>query len=81
MLNVSQLHVAYGQSEVLHGLDFAVEANEIVAIMGRNGMGKTTLVNTIVGVTRWRGGTIGLAGRDITKLRPDQRAHQEFRDQ
>jgi branched-chain amino acid transport system ATP-binding protein len=38
-------------------------------------MGKTTLINSIVGVTRYRGGTIGLDGRDITKLRPDQRAH------
>jgi branched-chain amino acid transport system ATP-binding protein len=46
-----------------------------MALLGRNGMGKTTLVNSIVGVTRYRGGTIRLDGRDITRLRPDQRAH------
>ena len=44
MLAVRNLHAAYGQSEVLHGLDFTVQPGEIVAIMGRNGMGKTTLM-------------------------------------
>ena len=47
----------------------------MVTLMGRNGMGKTTLINSIVGVTRFIGGTIALDGRDITPLRPDQRAH------
>ncbi|HOS87306.1 MAG TPA: ABC transporter ATP-binding protein, partial [Burkholderiaceae bacterium] len=47
---------------------------EQVALLGRNGMGKTTLVNAIIGVTRRLGGTIRLAGRDVTRLRPDQRA-------
>ena len=47
MLAISDLHVAYGQSEVLHGLNVAVAPNEIVAIMGRNGMGKTTLMKSL----------------------------------
>ena len=50
MLNVSDLKVAYGQSEVIHGLNFTVPKNETLAIMGRNGMGKTTLFNVIAGV-------------------------------
>ena len=50
MLNVADLHVAYGESEVLHGLDFKVMPNEIVAIMGRNGMGKTTLMKSLMGI-------------------------------
>ena len=44
------IHVAYGQSEVLHGLNVAVAPNEIVAIMGRNGMGKTTLMKSLMGI-------------------------------
>ena len=50
MLAISDLHVAYGQSEVLHGLNVAVAPNEIVAIMGRNGMGKTTLMKALIGI-------------------------------
>ena len=50
MLNVKSLSAAYGESEVLHGLDLAVQPGEIVAIMGRNGMGKTTLMKTLVGI-------------------------------
>jgi urea transport system ATP-binding protein len=50
MLSVSNYHVAYGQSEVLHGLDFSGEPGEIVAIMGRNGMGKTTLMKSLMGI-------------------------------
>ena len=48
---------------------------EALALLGRNGMGKTTLINSIVGVTRYFGGKIALDGVDITRLRPDQRAH------
>ncbi len=50
MLSISNLHVAYGQSEVLHGLNVSVAPNEIVAIMGRNGMGKTTLMKSLMGI-------------------------------
>jgi urea transport system ATP-binding protein len=69
MLDVSDLHVAYGQSEVLHGLSFSVQPGEIVAIMGRNGMGKTTLMKSLMGIVPTRSGKISVAGQDITALR------------
>ena len=50
MLEVKDLFVAYGQSEALHGISFEGRANETVAIMGRNGMGKTTLFKSLMGV-------------------------------
>ena len=70
MLNVSNLHVAYGQSEVLHGLSFDVKPNEIVAIMGRNGMGKTTLARALCGLRppTVSKGEIVFDGHDITKM-------------
>ena len=67
MLAISDLHVAYGQSEVLHGLNVKVAANEIVAIMGRNGMGKTTLFKALMGVLPVKGGGIELDGTDVSK--------------
>ena len=75
LLEVAGIETCYGQSQVLFGLSLVIARGEMVTLMGRNGMGKTTLVNSIVGVTRYRGGTIRLDGRDITRLRPDQRAH------
>ncbi len=60
---------------MLSEISLTLAEGESLALLGRNGMGKTTLVNSIVGVTRYRGGTIRLDGRDITRLRPDQRAH------
>ena len=68
------LRAGYGEAVVVHGIDFALEAGQSLALLGRNGTGKTTLLNTIVGVTRRRGGTIELAGRDITALPPHPRA-------
>jgi branched-chain amino acid transport system ATP-binding protein len=75
LLEIERLSAGYGEAVVLNEISLTLAEGRSLALLGRNGMGKTTLVNTIVGVTRWRGGTIGLAGRDITKLRPDQRAH------
>ena len=69
MLQVTDLHVAYGQSEVLHGLNIAVAPSEIVAIMGRNGMGKTTLMKSLMGIMPSRAGTIAVGGTDITRLK------------
>jgi urea transport system ATP-binding protein len=67
MLDVKDLFVAYGQSQALHGVSFAARANETVAIMGRNGMGKTTLFKALMGVLPVKGGSIELAGREISK--------------
>ncbi|MGE3150769.1 MAG: ABC transporter ATP-binding protein [Pseudorhodoplanes sp.] len=74
LLQIEKLSAGYGDALVLSELSLAVPEGQALALLGRNGMGKTTLVNAIVGVTRYRGGAIRLAGRDITSLRPDQRA-------
>jgi urea transport system ATP-binding protein len=66
MLNVSDLTVAYGQSQVLHGVSFAAAQNETVAIMGRNGMGKTTLFKALIGMLPAKAGRVEVAGRDLT---------------
>jgi urea transport system ATP-binding protein len=73
MLQVSDLHVAYGQSEVLHGLDFKVEPQEIVAVMGRNGMGKTTLMKSLMGVVPTQAGTVHIGETDITRMKSYER--------
>jgi len=74
LLRVAQLSAGYGEAVVVQGIDFALEAGRSLALLGRNGTGKTTLLDTLVGVTRRHAGTIALAGRDITALRPHQRA-------
>jgi branched-chain amino acid transport system ATP-binding protein len=75
LLTVERLSAGYGEAVVLSEISLALSEGESLALLGRNGMGKTTLVNSIIGVTRYRGGTIRLDGQDITRLRPDQRAH------
>ncbi|MBO0904785.1 urea ABC transporter ATP-binding subunit UrtE [Jiella sonneratiae] len=73
MLNVSGLHVAYGSSEVLHGLNFTVAPGEIVAIMGRNGMGKTTLMKSLMGLVPTKSGRVNVDGADITNAKSHER--------
>ena len=73
MFAISDLHVAYGQSEVLHGLNISVAPNEIVAVMGRNGMGKTTLMKSLMGIVPTRGGSVSIAGADITTMKSYER--------
>jgi len=75
LLSLENLRAGYGEAVVLSGISLALREGESLALLGRNGMGKTTLVNSIIGVTRYRGGAIRLDGREITRLRPDQRAH------
>ena len=73
MLTVSNLKVSYGQSEVIHGLDFTVPKNETLAIMGRNGMGKTTLFKSLIGVLPSTEGSINIDGIDVTNTESYQR--------
>jgi urea transport system ATP-binding protein len=73
MLNVQDLHVAYGQSEVLHGLSFDVQPGEIVAIMGRNGMGKTTLMKSLMGIVPTKSGHVRVGESEITALKSYER--------
>ncbi len=75
LLTIEQLSAGYGEAVVLSNVSLSLAEGHALALLGRNGMGKTTLVNTIVGVTHYFGGTIRLDGADITKLRPEQRAH------
>jgi len=75
LLRVEKLTAGYGEAIVLSDLNFTLGQGEALALLGRNGAGKTTLLNTVVGLTRRRAGTIALGGRDISTLRPDQRAN------
>jgi len=75
LLAIDRLRAGYGEAVVLSDISLSVQEGQALALLGRNGMGKTTLINTIVGVTRYMGGGIALDGADITALRPDQRAH------
>ncbi len=75
LLKVEKLTAGYGEAIVLSDLSFTVGQGEALALLGRNGAGKTTLLNSLVGVTRRRAGTISLGTRDLTNMRPDQRAN------
>jgi len=68
MLTVSNLAVAYGQSRIINDLSFSAKPMETVAIMGRNGMGKSTLMKSLMGVLRTVGGAVTIDGKDVTKL-------------
>ena len=74
LLAIEGLRAGYGEAVVLPGMSLRLAEGQVLALLGRNGTGKTTLINSIVGVTRRFGGTIAVGGRDITPLRPDQRA-------
>ena len=73
MLKVDSLHQAYGGSHILRGLSFAVETGKVTALLGRNGVGKTTLLKALMGVVKTREGSITFDGRDITHLPPHER--------
>ncbi|MDJ0860399.1 MAG: ABC transporter ATP-binding protein, partial [Dinoroseobacter sp.] len=68
MIDISDLHAGYGAGEVLKGVDLCVDQGETVALMGRNGMGKTTTVRALCGLLPARGGTVKVAGSDIAGL-------------
>ena len=64
------LHTFYGASHVLHGVDFTVGRGETIGLMGRNGMGKSTLLKSLTGLVKPRSGTVAVAGRDVTGRPP-----------
>jgi urea transport system ATP-binding protein len=68
MLDVHNLSAAYGQSEVLHNIDLSVAPGEIVAVVGRNGMGKSTLMKSLIGVIPPRSGQVLIDGADVSQL-------------
>ncbi len=73
MLSVEGLDVAYGRTQVLFGVSLHVPSDGLVCLMGRNGVGKTTLLNAIMGILRPGAGRITFDGEDITGLRPHER--------
>jgi urea transport system ATP-binding protein len=73
VLSVESLDVSYGRTQVLFGVSLDVSTDGLVCVMGRNGVGKTTLLNTIMGVLRPSAGRISFHGRDITRLRSEER--------
>jgi urea transport system ATP-binding protein len=73
ILKVTDLHAGYGQSEVLHGLNFSVAPAEIVVVVGRNGMGKSTLMKSLIGMVPAKSGQIQLDGTDVTQFKSHRR--------
>jgi len=70
MLELLDIHTYYGESHVLHGISMTVQQGAVVALLGRNGMGKTTTIRSIIGFTPPREGQIRFKKREITKLKP-----------
>lgn len=68
MLDIKDLHVNYGKSRVINGLDLHIDQGEKLVIMGRNGVGKTTLLKSIMGVLYADSGSVSFMGKDVTKL-------------
>ena len=76
MFEVAELNVAYGESHVIHNISLQVGANESVAVMGRNGMGKTTLLKALIGLLPTRSGQIRLSGVELTGMPSYKRVAQ-----
>ncbi|MEV4564213.1 urea ABC transporter ATP-binding subunit UrtE [Nonomuraea sp. NPDC049419] len=73
MLSVTGLESGYGRARVLFGVSVEVGPGQLVCVMGRNGVGKTTLLNTVMGVLPATAGTVTFDGRDVTRLKPHER--------
>jgi branched-chain amino acid transport system ATP-binding protein len=65
LLQVAGLHAWYGESHVLHGVDFEVRAGEVVTLLGRNGAGKTTTLKSVMGMVPWRTGSVRFRGEEL----------------
>ncbi|NDC34907.1 MAG: urea ABC transporter ATP-binding subunit UrtE [Synechococcaceae bacterium WB9_2_112] len=74
VLEVSALNVYYGESHILRNVDLSIAPGQMACLIGLNGVGKTTLLKTIIGLLRQRSGSVRLAGEDISTLPPHRRA-------
>jgi branched-chain amino acid transport system ATP-binding protein len=74
LLELESVSAGYGEAVILDGVSLELAENGALAVLGRNGVGKTTLINTIMGQTRVHGGRLALAGRDMTRLASEKRA-------
>src|SRR5213082_3076636 len=72
LLEIEGLETSYGASQVLFGLSLEIKEGEVASLLGRNGMGKTTTVRSIMGLTRARGGAISFRGQRIEREAPDR---------
>ncbi|MCG6970012.1 MAG: urea ABC transporter ATP-binding subunit UrtE [Gammaproteobacteria bacterium] len=73
MFELSDYHVAYGQSEVISNMNLSLKPKEIVAVMGRNGMGKTTLMKSMIGMIPTRSGSLKLEGKELSGMKSHER--------
>src|SRR5882724_2119845 len=76
MLTLSNISVTYEGSRILRGVNLTVPERSLVCLMGRNGVGKTTTLKSIVGLARVDGGEVTLAGQSLTGMKPDERARR-----
>src|SRR6185295_14869850 len=76
LLSVTDLHAQYGRIPILNGVRLDVASGEFVGVLGHNGMGKTTLLKTLMGLLAATGGTVTYNNEDITRLTPHQRARR-----
>src|ERR1700760_233386 len=74
LLELSGVQAAYGTTRVLHGVDFAMERGEAIALFGRNGMGKSSAVKVVMGQLKPTTGVVSFLGREVTGARPHQMA-------
>ena len=74
-LSLTNVHAFYGDSHILHGVSFSLQAGGVLALLGRNGAGKTTCISAIIGFLTPRGGEITLFGESIEGLRPERISH------
>ena len=76
MLQIANLNVYYGESHILRDVDLSVSKGQMVCLIGRNGVGKTTLLKTIMGLLKPRTGEIAYAGQSLAKISTDRRARR-----
>jgi branched-chain amino acid transport system ATP-binding protein len=75
ILNVSGLHAYYGDSHILHGVDFVVQRGEVVTLLGRNGAGRTTTLKALLGLVGKRSGSVRINGQEAINMAPHRIAH------
>lgn len=74
MLEVNQINVSYDGSRILRNVSLKVPGNQVVCLMGRNGVGKSTTLKTITGLLKSAGGSVSLGGRSLSDMKPDERS-------
>jgi branched-chain amino acid transport system ATP-binding protein len=74
-IEIKDLHAWYGESHILHGINFSVKAGEVVTLLGRNGAGRTSTLRAILGLTGKRTGSIRIHGNEVIHLPTHQIAH------